>query len=61
MQGEIAQINEILRTCWTERGVELWWDRPRHQLGGRTPREALADDPKVVLALAEAGRSQQGT
>jgi hypothetical protein len=54
----VARVNEIVSMCYTPQGVRSWWDRPRHQLDGRTPREVIAEDPQRVLDLAEAGRSQ---
>jgi hypothetical protein len=55
------QVNEILKGSWTPRGVQFWWDRPRTQLDGRTPREAWPDDPELVYELALAGRDGGGT
>lgn len=52
---------DYLSRCWSARGVDKWWDRPRDQLDGLTPAEVIATDPERVRALAEAGMSQQGT
>lgn len=54
----MQSINQIVGSYFTPAGVRTWWDRPRHQLDGQTPRQMLADDPDRVRQLAEAGRSQ---
>jgi len=56
--GVLIAVNTILRGSWTPAGVERWWDRPRYQLGDRTPREALASDPTAVVELALEGMMQ---
>lgn len=65
-----AVTSEILRGSWTEEGVRAWFDRPRYQLGGKTPNDILAyaasrsdsstaaEHFQRVIDLAEAGRSQ---
>jgi hypothetical protein len=51
-----------LRASFTPRGILLWFDRPREQFGGRTPRELLdadvADAAGKLLPLARGGRGQ---
>ena len=58
----IGQLVYELRSSMTPRGVLLWFDRPREQFGGRTPRELLdadvADAAGKLLPLARGGRGQ---
>jgi len=59
--GVLIAVNTILRGSWTTAGVDKWWDRPRHELGGHTPREALPYRPTAVIELALAGMMQGAT
>lgn len=59
--GVTIAVNTILRGSWTPEGMERWWDRPRSQLGGHSPREALPYRPTQVVELALAGMMQQGS
>jgi hypothetical protein len=59
--GVVIAVNTILRGAWTPAGVEKWWDRPRHELRGATPREALPYIPTDVVELAIAGMMQGGS
>ncbi|MGB2711217.1 MAG: hypothetical protein WBC33_06835 [Conexibacter sp.] len=58
----IGQLVYELRNSMTPRGVLLWFDAPREQFGGRTPRELLdadvADAASKLLPLARGGRGQ---
>jgi len=38
--------------------MQRWWDRPRSQLRGKTPREALPYIPTEVVELALDGMMQ---
>jgi hypothetical protein len=53
-----ARVSATVGTYMTQQGVRSWWNRPRHQLDGKTPRQVWASDPEQVRDLAEAGRSQ---
>lgn len=59
--GVSIAVNTILRYSWTPEGVEKWWDRPRSQLGGHTPSEALPYRPTEVIELALSGLMQGGS
>jgi hypothetical protein len=58
----IAQLVYELRYSMTPRGVLLWFDAPMSQLGDRTPRQLLDEDPvanrRALIALARGGRGQ---
>lgn len=58
----IGQLVYELRGSMTPRGILLWFDRPREQFGGSTPRELLdadvADAAGKLLPLARGGRGQ---
>jgi hypothetical protein len=58
----IGQLVYELRNSMTPRGVLMWFDRPREQFGGSTPRELLdadvADAAGKLLPLARGGRGQ---
>ena len=58
----IGQLVYELRRGTTPRGVLMWFDRSREQLGGRTPRElidkSVADAAPVLMSLARGGRAQ---
>lgn len=58
----IGQLVYELRRGTTPRGVLLWFDAPREQLRGRTPRELLdadvADAARRLIPLARGGRAQ---
>lgn len=63
--SRIALIGALvyeLRASMTPRGILLWFDRPREQFDGRTPRELLdadvADAAGKLLPLARGGRGQ---
>jgi hypothetical protein len=47
------RVEEILRPILGDQGVVGWLNRPRHQLGNRTPQQLLVDgDDDRVLELA---------
>ncbi|MFC6237582.1 hypothetical protein [Longivirga aurantiaca] len=48
------RVEEILRPVLGDQGVVGWLNRPRHQLGNRTPRQLLVDgdDDDRVLEMA---------
>jgi hypothetical protein len=57
----LALVSSDLAGAYNEMGIRRWFDRPRTQLDGRSPRQLLGrgwdpDDPKVdrVRALAAA-------
>lgn len=53
----------LLRRGWTPEGVVAWFKRPRPELGGRSPLEAI-DDPaseRAIFELARHGRAQHGS
>ncbi len=51
------RVVELLLPVLDDAGVRAWLERPRHQLGDRTPRELLDEgDDDAVLALALALR-----
>ncbi len=54
-------ISQVVGTYYTDKGVQSWWERERHQLGGKTPAQVLDTDPKAVMDLAHAGREQGGS
>ncbi len=58
----IGQLVYELRNSWTPRGVLLWFDAPREQLKGKTPRELLdadvANATRRLIPLARGGRAQ---
>lgn len=58
----IGQLVYELRRGKTPRGVLLWFDAPREQLRGKTPRELLdadvSDAARKLLPLARGGRAQ---
>lgn len=51
------RVVELLLPVLDDDGVRGWLERPRHQLGDRTPQELLDEgDDDAVLALALALR-----
>jgi hypothetical protein len=58
----VGQLVYELIGSMTARGVLLWFDARTPQLGGRTPRELLDEDPAThrpaLIALARGGRAQ---
>lgn len=58
----VGQLVYELRSSMTPRGILLWFDAPREQLRGRTPRELIDDDVAAaadrLLPLARGGRGQ---
>lgn len=58
----LAQLLTHLRASMTPTGLVMWFDAPRHQLGGRTPLELLNDDEAVaretLMSLARGARGQ---
>lgn len=61
MKPTRKQVNEILSESWTPVGIKRWWDRPRHLLDGKTPKEMWEIDPQKVYDLAIEGREMGGT
>jgi uncharacterized protein (DUF2384 family) len=56
----VARIVAIIRHSWTPQGAVMWFQRPRAELGDRTPA-ALLDDPAhehELIRAARAGRVQ---
>lgn len=49
---DVAGCVGYIRGSLTQRGVLMWFDNPRYQLHGRTPRDMLAIDPRQVRRLA---------
>lgn len=60
----LALVTSNLAGSYNEFGLRRWWGRPRTQLGGRSPREALAGawDPESPAArsVAELAASLAG-
>lgn len=58
----VAQLLSYLRYSMTARGMMMWFEAPRNQLGGRTPLQLLAgEDPSTharLIGLARGSRSQ---
>lgn len=58
----LAQLLTYLRSSMTPVGLVMWFDAPRHQLGGRTPLELLDEDEasarEALLSLARGARGQ---
>jgi hypothetical protein len=58
----LGQLVYELRGSRTPRGVLMWFDAPREQLGGRAPRELIDEDPRAayetLIALARGARGQ---
>lgn len=48
------ELKVVLEILWDRSGWELafWFDSPNSYLGGRCPKELLADDPEKVLLAA---------
>mgnify|MGYP001546897527 FL=1 len=52
----IEEVREHLMGSYTFEGTEMWFNRPRVQLGGKTPIQAIMEGPdgiKKVMDLAE--------
>lgn len=58
----LAQLLTYLRASMTLGGLVMWFDAPRHQLGGRTPLELLSENEatarEVLVSLARGARGQ---
>jgi hypothetical protein len=58
----IGQLAYELRNSTTGHGILFWFDAPREQFGGRTPRELIdadvTDAAAKLLPLARGGRAQ---
>lgn len=58
----VAHLLAELRGYLTPRGMVMWFDAPRDQLDGRTPRQLLDDGAsgacEVLVGLARGGRAQ---
>lgn len=58
----VGQLVYELRQTLTKRGIVLWFDNPRPQLDGRTPRDLMDESIErahdVLIALARGGRDQ---
>lgn len=58
----LAQLLTYLRASMTPMGLVMWFDAPRHQLGGRTPLELLDDNEALARetlgSLARGARGQ---
>jgi len=48
-----TEINKLLSTSYTDKGIERWWVRTRHQLDHKTPKEVFLTDPQKILDLAK--------
>ncbi|MFT4036357.1 MAG: hypothetical protein QM679_12360 [Patulibacter sp.] len=58
----VHRLVAVLSRSWTPAGVLAWFDRPRTQLQGATPRKLLNDPARQheLIELALAGRRSQG-
>lgn len=58
----LAQLLTYLRSSMTPTGLVMWFDAPRHQLGGRTPLQLLDENEaaarETLVALARGARGQ---
>jgi hypothetical protein len=45
-------VNSLLAGTYSEEGIERWWNRPRQPLGGLSPNEIWAADPRAVIEQA---------
>lgn len=55
-------VNQYLEGAYAPEGIKAWWDRPRAQLGGQTPRQAwAAGERDKVKSLALSLVSSNGT
>ena len=45
-------VNWCLEGSYDDFGVDRWWNRPRQQLGGRTPEEVWPESAEAVITLA---------
>jgi hypothetical protein len=58
----LAQLLTHLRASMTPVGLVMWFDAPRHQLGGRTPLELLNENQaaarETLMSLARGARGQ---
>jgi hypothetical protein len=58
----VGQLVYELQYSMTPRGILLWFDAPMPELGGRTPRELIDEDPAAhrlaLIALVRGGRAQ---
>lgn len=58
----LAQLLTYLRSSMTPVGLVMWFDAPRHQLGGRTPLELLNENEaaarETLVSLARGARGQ---
>jgi hypothetical protein len=61
INGVTIAVNTILRGSYNAEGMRAWWERPRRQLGGKTPVEAIAADPTSVVELALSSLEQGGS
>jgi hypothetical protein len=61
----LAQVLTYLRASMTPVGLTMWFDAPRHQLGGSTPLELLGDNEagarELLVSLARGARGQLGS
>ena len=61
----IGQLVYDLRTAMSPHGILAWFNRPRHQLGGKAPVDLINQNPKVadepLRALARGFRGQLAT
>lgn len=48
----ITFVNWCLAGSYDDEGIQQWWDRPRSQLEGQTPRDAWGSAPERVIGLA---------
>lgn len=58
------EIEQILMGAYSEKGIDAWWDRPRGQLDGLTPRQVFAQGEsgmEKVLNLARSLNNGGGT
>ena len=44
-------INWCLAGSYNKEGSDRWWDRPRSQLGGKTPNEVWPDKARTVNSV----------
>jgi transcriptional regulator with XRE-family HTH domain len=59
----VWRLVALLHRSWTDEGVVAWFERPRTELGGRTPLELLGDRgaEQDLTDLARRGRTQRAS
>ncbi len=58
----VWMVEQQVKRSFTNKGVKQWWERPRYQLDGKTPRQAwYAGEHQKVYDLAVAGNASEAT